>query len=66
MYLLPIPKKIYRWNDKKILTPKINNIMEEKFRKGHLDGVLASYVSSYLSIVKCSQKFIWGKKTINN
>ena len=57
---IPNSQEIYRWNDKKILTPKIDNIMEEKFRKGHLNGVLA-VMSKFLSIIKCS-KIYMGKK----
>ncbi len=57
---IPKAQELYRWNDKKNLRPKIDNIMEEKFRKGHLDGVL-EVMSKFLSIVKCS-KIYMGKK----
>jgi len=57
---IPNAQEIYRWNDIKNLKPKIDNIMEEKFRKGHLNGVLA-VMSKFLSIVKCS-KIYMGKK----
>ena len=57
---MPNTKEIYQWNDTKKIKPKIDNIMEEKFRKGHLNGVLA-VMSKLISIVKCSNIYM-GKK----
>ena len=57
---LPNTKEVYNWNSSISKQPKIKNIMEEKFRKGHFDGVL-KVMSQLLSIVNCTKVFM-GKK----
>ena len=39
-FLFQIFKEVYNWKNKKTKFPNIQNIMEQKFRKGHFLGVL--------------------------
>ena len=57
---VPNVNEIYKWKDCLFLHPKIDNIMEQKFRKGHLSGVL-KVMKKLLSIIKCSKLYM-GKK----
>ena len=57
---IPNVNEVYKWKDSYFLDPKIENTMEQKFRKGHLRGVL-KVMKKLLSIIKCSKLFM-GKK----
>lgn len=57
---LPNVKEVYEWNSAISKFPKIKNIMEQKYRKGHFDGVL-KVMAQLLSIVNSTKVFM-GKK----
>ena len=57
---LPSFNEVYHWKNKKVIYPKIDKIMEHKFRKNHFKGVL-DVMSKLLSIIPNSKVFM-GKK----
>ncbi len=57
---IPSFKEVYSWKVKKRKFPKINNVMEHKYRKGHFKGVLK--VIEKLSDIVPAEKMYLGEK----
>ena len=63
---IPNTQEIYRWNDKKTLTPKINNIMEDKDTEGlDCDKINKMFgKKSCSNIKKIIKKILKGKENV--
>src|SRR5210317_1645743 len=57
---LPSFKEVFTWKTKNKKYPKINNLMEQKFRKGHFRGVL-QVIEKLLDILP-ARKIYLGEK----
>ena len=60
LLFIPNFKEVYNWKNKKTKFPKIKNIMEQKFRKGHFLGVL-NVMEKLLNIIKCRKLYLGEK-----
>tara|TARA_B100000963_G_scaffold358315_1_gene382661 strand:+ start:4760 stop:5563 length:804 start_codon:yes stop_codon:yes gene_type:complete len=57
---IPSFKEVYSWRIKKRRFPKIKNIMEHKFRKGHFNGVL-KVIEKLIDIIPADKVYLGEK-----
>ncbi len=57
---VPNYEQVYHWKNKKSKLPRIKNIMEHKYRKGHFQGVL-KVMEKLLNIIKCEKLYLGEK-----
>ncbi|MEL0242091.1 MAG: pantoate--beta-alanine ligase [Pelagibacteraceae bacterium] len=57
---IPSFKEVYSWKTKKRRFPKIENVMEEKYRKGHFKGVL-KVIEKLVDIIPASRMYLGEK-----
>ena len=57
---LPSFREVYSWKTEKKIFPKINNIMEAKYRKGHFIGVL-KVIEKLIDIIPASKIYLGEK-----
>ena len=57
---IPSFKEVYSWKTKKKRFPKINNIMENKYRRGHFDGVI-KVIDKLIDIIPASRMYLGEK-----